>query len=328
MSFITHGVFMKSLLLLAVLCLTLPFLPGCPEPQRGDHGTTLAVPLDQQIAELNARSLLVQTLKASGRLSLEWRDKDGNHRQTADAKLVLQRLPLTPGNSPANPEALVALFGSFSGTEVFDMAVNQTHHWIAFRSDDKKAYVGKVVPPTTTAATKSVASESLAAEVAPFRADRVLEAMGLALIPYDPKLPGSVQQTPTDDSQNPSTVLTVCRVIRNGGFVHYAKQREIIIGRHTGRIEVIRTYNSNGSLEAVARLTEYFQIKTGQSLPNGDDQKVWVAHRIQVDYPGRQANVDLAMRVIKLGVEIPAKAFEMPDFAEEGLRVVDVDKAK
>ena len=106
------------------------------------------------------------------------------------------------------------------------------------------------------------------------------------------------------------------------------KQREIIINRRTGHIDEIRTYTPDGTLEAVAHLTEYFQIKTGQSLPNGDDQKVWLAHRIQIDYPSQKANVDLAFRTLKLGVEMPPNAFIMRDFAKEELKVIDVDQAK
>jgi hypothetical protein len=316
-------------------------LAACDHNPPRDQTPQLPGALADQVAALNARSLAVQTLKARGRLSLEWQDRDGHHRQSADAVLLVQRQLLVAPANPANgmlplardPEALVALIGSFSGTEVLEMGVNAQAHWMAFHTDPKRAYVGKVGLPRG-----EKPANPAAADMAPFRADRVLEVLGLSVL--GPRaLAGApaegVAQRARIDSSSQSTARTVTLIVyqpavaesgNSGVSGTWWKQREIVLSKATGRIEEIRTFHPDGSPEAVARLSEYYALKTGAKDRAGDDATIWMAHRIQVDYPGRHANVDLALSTIRLNVEVPAKAFELPDFQEQGLPVVDVDR--
>jgi hypothetical protein len=256
-----------------------------------------------QIDMLNARTGLVQTLKTRGRISIEWVDRDGSHRQSADARLLLRRAPARV-LKPGVPEADVLLVGSFEGSSVFEMGVNEKFHWSAYYTQSKRAYVGR-----------TDAAPGNAARGAPFRADRVLELLGLT------ELDAASIRMKVQDSPG----VNVIDVFSPGPNAW--KQRTITVDRFTGDITAMQFYRADGSLEATATLADYHTYEGARDgVPSG---RLRLPYKVYMDQPDTKGHVELVVDPaggIKVNASVPEDFSELPDFKAQGLPVIDVDQ--
>ena len=301
---------MKSIL--APLALFPLALAACCCPNyRSDPGPP-PPPLTKadQLVALNARAKQVQTLKARGSVSITWTDDKGTHSNSTDAVILLhQRAPV----HPYDPGVDVLLQGKVAGSEVFEMGVNATDHWLAFKVDPNTAYVGPMnVPPSNTSR-------------APLRADRVLTV--LALSQLGERDDTRIAMTINGEAGGPH--VNEIHIIRFatgwGAFI----ERTYVINRHSGDITEIRSYFPDGRVESVARLTYKPGTQITMIAPPNNTNAPSSAPRfpsqIVIDDPADKSHIELTMDSYDVNPTLSPKAFETPDFAKQGLKVLPAD---
>lgn len=274
-------------------------LPPPPEP----------VSITEQVTALNNRAAAIEGLKARGRVKVTWTDADGRHSQEADGVMLLRQL-ITPGRVPT---ADLVLIGRAFGDDVFELGSNQEYHWMAIRADLKRATVGRIGGPGE----KNI----------PFRAAEVVRLLGVSPL-YEIRAPGAPsgqRLVMTVRDQEPA--VNELLVVRTPGTQQAYVERALLINRRTGLVDEVRMYRPDGTLEARATLANYKPAEWDDETPAAQRRTVQLPTRIDIAYPAAQAEVRLSLDNLTL---MPALAeqdarFAMPDFAGQGLTVIDAD---
>jgi len=280
---------------------------------------TLAPPatisLTQQVDVLNQRAALVTGLRAPGaQVWVQFKD-DGGHTQsyTLDGSLLFRQYANPAGEQAAD----VLLVGRYAGQDVFELGSNQTDHWMAIRREANKAYIGKIGGP--------------GAGMIPLMAEDVAKVLAIARL-YEnlAQSPAALRLAMTIQDQ-PEPPTNEVYIIHTPTDRPAWIERIEVVNRRTGDVDEVRMYRPDGVLEATARLSDYRAadgdgvVVETQALPPAPR----LPHKFQLDYPGRQAKLELTFGTMKLAPELlgPAgrRAFATPNFGEQGLEIIDVD---
>jgi len=289
-------------------------LGGCCHMEKPVDRGPLPGPISvgEQVDRLNRRAEQLPTLKASGRVRIDYVEDGKKHHEECDGILMLRQVARVDGRSGQLPsEVDIVLFGRFAGSDVFELGENRQWYWMAIRMDPKRAYVGEVGGPAQR-------SESRGGGM-PFRADRVLPL--LAITPLSEAFTnGNTVLMLVDDDTGVNRLL----VVSTGAWAHV--QRELVVDRRSGDVAEVRIYGINGIMEAVAHLSKYEPLDEA----GGGGATVRVPRQIVIEYPTRQAKVELDLSSVKLAPKLLGPTglatFTMPDFKDQGLEVIDVDR--
>jgi len=292
-------------LLFAPLFVPLLALAACCQTKIDTRPLPPALSTDQQVQRLNARAAAVQTLKARGSVSITWTDDKGPHSNSTDAVILLHQRPAV---HPYDPGVDVLLLGKVAGSEVFEMGVNATDHWLAFLVDPHTAYVGPMNAPP--------ASDSRA-----LRADRILTVLALSQLGQRPDT--RLAMTVNGEAGGPhDNELHILRATPAGDIYI---ERTLIIDRHSGQVSEIRTYHPNGVAESLAKL----DYKPGKQMDQPTVQTAIMAAPTSQAFPTHIiittstdiSRIEFSMDSYDINPTIPPAAFVTPDFAKQGLKV-------
>jgi len=293
-----------------ILLLLVGLLAGCP-PVKLAAPVVVPPPISlaEQVARLNSRSAALADLKGHGKVTVTYFDADGSgHTHDADGTLLLHQHP----DDAANPVDML-LLGRVVGQDAFEAGMNRTQYWMAVRLDAKHAYVGTVANMA-----------NVAAGVMPLRADRLVELLGIT------PLHNSSQQRlgMLVNEQNGTNEIYLTQVRPDG---RSAIERVLVVDRLTGQVTQVRLYNPDGTLLAQAELTKYRPVNAADGgLPAAAPPEF--PRHIVIEYPDRHvqrtARVILDLGNMAAVAPLAAKRFAMPDFAEQGLTVVDLDQSE
>lgn len=295
---------MKTAIALCLGTFMLATLTGCPCPKPEPKGELLpAISTAGQIQKINARSQQITTLRARGRVTVTYLDKDGKqHQDSADGSLLLRRMTWKLSDKdPTDIYYKVVLFGRVANQDVFELGENDKTFWMATRVEPKTAHVANKPFPIITD------SHDPAAEAMPIRAGMIPLLLGLA-----PTAPGDIVVTHTE-----TVSLLSLRQERNAAFPY----AEVEFSRYApGDPIAVRIYHPDGSIEGEAELSEY------TTLPGGP---IRLPHKIVVTYPSRKAKIELTIdkptplteEGYQINPEIKDAAFIMPAFEKQGLKV-------
>lgn len=284
-------------------------LNGCLCPCPPDSSKVIKPPLlpavssEQHIQRINQRSSWISTLRASGKVTITYPDKDGKpHSDTAEGALIIHRQPLRPGENeiPADVYYKVMLFGRVAGQDVFELGENDKYFWMASRIDPKTAHVARKDSPMVAESTDP------AADAMPLRAGLIPLLLGIA---------------PCDAGQFALTNAETIEVIalRRGG--DFAPVSVVEISRYEpGDPVAVRLYRRDGVLEGEASLSDYrdvaYEGPTTRTPP-----PLRLPYKIVVTYPARKGKVELEISKWERAVMLKDAAYLMPDFEKQGLKV-------
>ena len=276
-------------------CPTPPRLPAPPPPQ----------PADEVISQLNQHASQVAAIKARGTVTLTWTDADGTHTKSADGILMLRKHPAAEA-VPGRPAADVLLIGRFAGQDVFELGVNRTTQWLAFRVDPKVAYVGPVGP------------DAPLPPGVPFRADAILQVLALSTLSQQPD--ARLAMTVRDDP-----AINTVYLIHTPPDGLAAIAREIVVDRRTRQVSAIRFFAPDGVISATAQLGDYRPALAANDDGDLVATPVPMPHHIVITHRASGARVELRLDTVQLMPELlqPAfnRTFALPDFASQGIPV-------
>ncbi len=213
---------------------------------------------------------------------------DAGHKQsyTVDGSMVFRQYPDAAGRQVAD----VLLVGRFAGQDVFELGSNQTEHWMAIRMDVKKAYVGALNGPG--AATIPLVAEDVAQVLAIARLYEVI-----APVPAAQRLAMTVQDKPEPPTND-------VYVIRTPSDRPAWIERIETVNRRTGHVAEVRMFHPDGTVEAVATLSDYGPTagEVAETLFNPGG--VFLPHKVHIEYPSRQAKLELTFSTMNLAPEL------------------------
>ena len=288
----------------------------CPRPVG-----VLMPPLgsSEQVARVNARAGIIETVRATGRVTIVWVDKDNHeHRESAEGSLVFRKrsakvpgVGVLGGGGASGPSVVyydAMLFGRVAGQDVFELGENETNYWMAVRVDPKTADVAK-----KKWAAEPVDAFDPAAAFIPLRAGTIPVLLGLA--------PVQAEAFATVVMTNPAAV----EIVTLSPQYRLAPYTVLEVSRYEpGDPSKVRLYRPDGVVEGEAVLSEYKEVVTFK--PGGDPgdapekgPAVRLPFKLHVEYPTRKTSVDLEISAYE--VNLPRKVvYTMPDWVKQGLK--------
>ncbi len=290
-----------------VMLAALAFLTGCPPVKQPPIPLPPAITLDEQLKQLNDRASALENLKGHGKVTVSYFDAQGKkHTHDADGTLQL-RQHLEDVVNPAD----MLLLGRVVGQDAFEAGMNRTNYWMAVRVDPKQAMVGSVAN-----------MGNVPVGAMPLRADRVVELV--AITPLHDSAAQHISMVVND--QNGTNEIHVTKMLFDG--LSYV-ERAMVVDRRTGNIDQVRLYNPDGTMLAKADMSKYrtIEYKPNEDVPTGPGPQSFPM-RIAIEYPQRNnaARVLLEFGDMAMVPSIPDKRFALPDFEQQGLKVVDLDE--
>jgi|GEM_PF-6488405 len=299
---------------LGLLLLSLTLGACCHVDKKPDTPLPPPISLADQLSRLADNAAKSPRLSGRGKIVLNYQTDTGAKREETD--LIFRAANNDPHQVPN-----IALFGMFAGNEVFSAGLNPEDWWLAIRLDTNTTYTGK----TRSLEKQRMSAAPTRADSQPFQPEALPQLLNIGPTP-NPK--GTSWLILHDDARGTTDLLelwserealegytTMSSLLPGPTIV-----RTITINRRTGNIDTIKLHNPDGTLLAQADHADHRPARIDDK-PTGPI----LAHRITITYPARKARITLTFDQLEIPERIKGRPFTLPNFTEQGLKVIRVD---
>ncbi|HUO07756.1 MAG TPA: hypothetical protein VM008_05625 [Phycisphaerae bacterium] len=287
-----------------------------PPAPRGD--LPAAISIEQQIAKLNARAVLLPRFRA--------------HADDGGVQIILPNKEGKPETSPAGSGTLLveqtyATHGAklllsvrYELKDIFDLGRNEQVWWAIERGQEQRAWMGPAARAGVEREMAATLREGKGADPKLFEAlsAEIPELLGVTEIAPDS---GESIVMRVDDERGVNDLIFV-RQSAPGSDGTATMEKEIVVDRRTGEVREVDLYLPNGELLARATLSDYQPVRYkaggGVSPPVGEAVPM-MPRGVILDYPARRARLGMSLSVVEVPARFSEEAFTVPDWKEEGV---------
>jgi hypothetical protein len=279
-----------------------------------------AISLDEQLQLLNQRASELPRLKAqaeSGGVELWYTEGAGGtgkaHHESGEGTILLEQ-------NYADHTANVRLIARALGQEIFELGRNAQVEWRIEYDHQPRAWVWPVEgivdlwnapPPSPPQPQNNLLQAGLIPQVLAIT-EIVAEPGGAGAGGG-----GGAIAMRVDDLRGVNDLLIEHR--RADGSM--AVEREILVDRRSGEVREVDLFGPGGVLLIHATMDNYAEVVPtgGGGAKPADGVTPTMPRRIVIDQPATHLRIGLTLAGWQMPAQLPAAAFETPDWAEEGI---------
>ena len=206
---------------------------------------------------------------------------------------------------------------------VLDAGRNSSAWWVTLNEKEKTSYVGDSRKPINWSRLQS-ASGNIP------RPDLVQDLLGLSYLgspdTQNALPPRQYMTMSVDDSPGINELILESPDVWALKNSQLTLTRKILVDRRSGDIQGVSLFDPHGIIVVRSVLEDYRSISyTGENNDAKQATPPRFPFQVRIDYPTQHLTVSLKFETVAIPAKIPEAAFETPEFADEGIKVIPMD---